>query len=93
MTEFAADYAAADLDPLEEGALRALASIGWNPHVAEIRVFCEGFTDQTYVPAADVRAALLALDALGWAKPNGEPLHSTEWWITEQGRIALERRP
>lgn len=92
MTEFATDYAAADLSPVEEGALRGLASLAYGPSVADLAEFCSGFVAAP-VAAEQVRAALLALDALRWAAPipDHRPTDADQWRITEQGRIALER--
>lgn len=91
MTEFASDSAAADLIPVEEGALRGLASVGWTVSVSDLAEFCSGLVGAEQGLGV-VRLALYALDGLGWARPDsGDPLHATAWRITEQGRIALER--
>lgn len=91
MTEYAADYAAAVLTDVEEGALKALASLGYNASIGDVHEFCEGFTQRT-LTFQSVRNALMSLDGLGWVAPSPDyaPLTAMMWHATGQGRVALE---
>lgn len=94
MTEFVGDYAAADLTTIEEGVLRGLASLGYNPTVADLAEFAAGFAHVEQVDPRGVRIILATLDSLGWASPvDDDPLTSDTWYVTTQGRVALERQP
>lgn len=92
--DFATDRAAAALYGIEEGCLRGLASLPYHPPAADLAEFVAGFCHVPSVSAAVVLEALFALDALGWVMPEGGiPRRDGAWFITEQGRIALEARP
>jgi hypothetical protein len=87
---FASDTAVASLTLIEEGCLRGLASLGPTT-AADLAEFCAGFARVPTVGAEEMRDALFALDALGWAMPSGGiPLIIGRWLITESGRRALE---
>lgn len=90
MTEFASTRAAADLNGVEEGCLRGLASSDDPMTVGDIAEFAAGFV-QSAADQVPVRDALCMLDALGWAEPSDGlmPYEAAAWRITDEGRVAL----